>query len=136
MGWENLSKSESLIADEIWSNLKSGQYTPTQLVDYIQKAMKSEDFNWARAATVVYKSIPDYMKATLGATGAATTKLIGPVGAAVGGWSLGRILGQTPLLTDQNMTYDQFYQNMFQNLLRAKQIRKNSPQQVTQGAQQ
>jgi hypothetical protein len=48
-------------------------------------------------------------------------KFLGPVGsiygAAQGGWDLGRLLGKTPLITDKNTTYDQFYQNMFQNLL-------------------
>jgi RHS repeat-associated protein len=31
------------------------------------------------------------------------------------GWSLGRVLGQTPLLTDPSITYDQMYQKFFSN---------------------
>lgn len=49
--------------------------------------------------------------------GMAGGNILGVAGAASGGWSLGRMLGQTPLIADPNMTYDQFYQNMFQNIL-------------------
>ena len=37
--------------------------------------------------------------------------------AAVGGYGVGRVLGNTPLLTDPNMTYDQFYTDAFTKFL-------------------
>ncbi|OPZ44139.1 MAG: Ser-Thr-rich glycosyl-phosphatidyl-inositol-anchored membrane family protein [Euryarchaeota archaeon ADurb.BinA087] len=42
------------------------------------------------------------------------------------GWSLGRFLGETPLITDPSMTYDQFYQDLFKNLFFKKVTSKTS----------
>jgi len=38
------------------------------------------------------------------------------INSATTGWDIGRLLGQTPLLTDPSMTYDQFYQELFSKL--------------------
>jgi len=49
-------------------------------------------------------------------------KATGIVGAGQAGWGVGRMLGNSPLLTDPNMTYDQFYQNMLGNLFRRTNV--------------
>jgi hypothetical protein len=43
-------------------------------------------------------------------------KALAVAGAGQAGWGIGRTLGNTPLMTDPSMTYDQFYQQQFQNL--------------------
>ena len=50
-------------------------------------------------------------------TGLASNSLLGAAGGVAGaasaGWSLGQQLNKTPLLTDPNMTYGDFYTNLF-----------------------
>lgn len=58
-----------------------------------------------------------YTKLAKGATSTAgfiNSKILPQIMAAQMGWGLGRELGQTPLMTDPNTTYDQFYTNALQ----------------------
>jgi len=60
--------------------------------------------------------------------GTAATSSLGSLlalyGAAQGGWSTGRLLGNTPTLTDPAVTYDKVYQDLFTRLLRKKKRQK------------
>jgi hypothetical protein len=47
-------------------------------------------------------------------------KAIGIAGAGMAGWDVGRTLGQTPLMTDPSMTYDDYYQDLFTEMLLKK----------------
>ena len=53
--------------------------------------------------------------------GTAATSALGTAlalyGAGSAGWGVGRLLGKTPTLTDPNVTYDQVYQDILENML-------------------
>jgi len=74
----------------------------------------------ANAALRTLKYGEKALKPLKGAGGLASSRVLGVVGAGTTGWGLGRLLGQTPLLGDPKMTYDQFYQQMFSNLMGGK----------------
>jgi len=80
----------------------------------------------ARKATGLgSKYAPGGVRASAGAAGTSTLgSLLALYGAAQGGWSTGRLLGNTPTLTDPAVTYDKVYQDLFTRLLRKKKRQK------------
>jgi hypothetical protein len=67
------------------------------------------------------KYAPGGVRASAGAAStSALSSFLALVAAAKGGWDTGRTLGQTPTLTDPNTTYDQVYQDIFENMLKRK----------------
>ncbi len=76
--------------------------------------LASNKSNYLKSSAIA-KEMPFLMKVA-----PMVEKLAPPVALASAGktgWDIGRILGQTPLITDPNTTYDQFYQDMFQKMI-------------------
>ena len=51
-------------------------------------------------------------------------KMAAPTLAGVAGWGTGRVLGNTPLLTDPSVTYDDMFTQFFQNKMTPKDKKK------------
>jgi len=101
-----------------WASTKTSEQLFAIANDKMAPILQKQVAN--RAMQLIKKATPKIV----GESGQAMTAALGAplaiAGAAKSGWDIGRILGQTPLLTDPNMSYDQFYQQIFSDLFKKK----------------